>query len=102
MSVAEIERQAKLLAKDNREAEPEITDIYWFRDDKEVRLVEVLTSVPACDDETLQPFYFRPSPDDGLPDPSAIVLIRPDEVGRIKPPKHWGDWSTAKKLSVEK
>jgi hypothetical protein len=99
--VADIERQARYLAKENRNADPDITDIYWFPDESEVRLVEVLAVIPVSGDETLQPFYFRPSPEDNLPAPSGVVIVRPDEVGRANPPEDWGDWNTAVKLSKE-
>jgi len=96
-----IERQAKILAKDNREFEPEITAVYWFPDDDEVRLVEVIPSVPVSPDKVLHPFFFRPSPEDDLPSRSGIALIAPEEEGQIILPGDWGSWSDAIKLEVE-
>jgi hypothetical protein len=92
MPLQEIEKQAKLLARDNREAEPQISKIFWFPSDDEVRLVEVLTAIPGGDG-VVHPFFFRASPDDDLPAPSGIALIRPDEVRQAKLPSGWGDWT---------
>jgi hypothetical protein len=96
-----IERQAKLLANENRLAEPSITTIYWFPNDHEVRLVEVLSTVPANGDRQLQPFFFRPSPVDNLPAPSGVAFVRPDEVNRARLPDTWGDWADAVELETE-
>jgi hypothetical protein len=93
-----IEQQARLLANDNRRAEPQITRIFWFPDDKEVRLVELIDQVPSSADREVRPFYFRPSPQDNLPAPSAIAMIRPDEYGTSKLPEGWGDWDDATEL----
>lgn len=93
-----IEQQARLLANDNRRAEPQIARIFWFPDDKEVRLVELIDQVPSSADRQVQPFYFRPSPQDNLPAPSAIAMIRPDEYGALKLPEGWGDWDDATEL----
>src|SRR5438067_1712192 len=90
-----IERQARLLAGDNRRAEPQITRIFWFPDEKEVRLIELIDQVPATADGEVRPFYFRASPQDNLPAPSAIAMIRGDEYGRLKLPRGWGEWADA-------
>lgn len=98
MSHEVVERQARLLATKNREAEPEITEIYWFPDDAEVRLVEVLANMPPSGEE-IAPFYFRADPSKDLPVPSGIALVRPDEI-RAKPlPKAWGAWDRAKRIN---
>jgi hypothetical protein len=93
-----VERQAKLLAAENRQSEPDITRILWFRDDGEVRLLEVTDQVPASMDGEVHPFYFRPSAKDDLPLPSAIVMIRADEVGKLRLPPTWGSWTDAVEL----
>ena len=87
------EKQARFLAVDNRQADPDITKIFWFPDDNDVRLVELSDEVPVNFDDELHPFYFRPSPDDDLPLPSAMAIIRSDEFGKLKLPAGWGDWS---------
>jgi hypothetical protein len=97
----EIERQARLLATDNRRAEPQITQIYWFPDDNEVRLVEVLPTVPASGDGRVHPYFFRPSPIDNLPAPSGVALVRPDEVRQAQLPPNWGNWNDAVELEID-
>lgn len=92
---AAIEQQARLLAADNRQAEPDITGVFWFPDEREVRLVELTDQVPANGDGEVRPFYFQPSPNDGLPLPSGIAMIRPDEFGRLRLPADWGNWEDA-------
>lgn len=93
-----IEQQARLLAADNRRSEPDITRVLWFPDDQEVRLVELTDQVPRSLDGEVHPFYFRAAPQDNLPAPSAIAMIRSDEVGGLKLPTDWGDWDEAVEL----
>lgn len=93
-----IEQQARLLAEDNRRAEPDITRIFWFPDDSEVRLIELTQQIPASAEGRVLPFYFRPAPKYGLPAPSATAMIRPDEFGKLKLPDTWGEWSDAVEL----
>ena len=100
MAREEIERQAKLLAKDNRLAEPEIIKIFWFPNDEEVRLVEVLPTIPGGDGR-VHPYFFRPSPADNLPAPSGIAMIRPEEVHHAQLPEDWGGWEDAIELEIE-
>lgn len=93
-----IRDQAELLARENREADPEIEDVFWFPDAREVRLVETSPVVPRCTDMKIHPFYFRAAPEDDLPAPSAIALIRPDEVRQAELPEGWGSWDDGRKL----
>jgi hypothetical protein len=93
-----IRRQAEELARDNRKAEPTISDVYWFPHAEEVRLVEVDESAPSSPDGKVHPFRFRPSPDDGLPAPSDVALISPDEFRKADLPQGWGSWDKAEKL----
>jgi len=93
-----IKKQAEDLAQANREVEPTISDVYWFPHAEEVRLVEIDTSVSASPDGEVHPFHFRPSPSDGLPAPSDVALISPEEFGKAKLPDDWGTWDKAKKL----
>ena len=99
MTIQALEEQAKSLAKDNREADPSITRIFWFPDPEgnEVWLVEAMPTVPSSGKQ-VHPFYFRASPSDGLPAPSGIALIRPEEIGKLDLPKKWGKWENAKEL----
>ena len=91
----EIERQARLLAVDNRRAEPDVARVLWFPNDQEVRLVELTDQVPQSMDGEVHPFYFRASVQDDLPAPSAIAMIRLNEFGRLRLPVGWGDWNDA-------
>jgi hypothetical protein len=94
-----VEKQARLLAAENRVNDPDITDVYWFPDEREVRLVEVNETVPkSSEEEGVQPFYFKPAPASQLPAPSGIALIRGDEVGKLRLPAKWGDWHSAVKI----
>jgi len=91
----EIEQQARLLAVDNRKAEPDITRVFWFPDESEVRLIELTEQIPIGAEGEVLPFYFRPSPRHHLPAPSAIAMIRPGEFGKLKLPMGWGSWDNA-------
>src|SRR6266567_571593 len=88
-----VEQQARLLAEDNRRAEPDIEKTFWFPDDREVRLLELTDQVPASADGEVHPFYFRPSLKDNLPLPTAIAMIRAEEFGSLKLPPEWGNWA---------
>ena len=96
-----IKRQAEYLAREYREAEPDMDGIYWFPDDDEVRLVEVHRDVAAAVENRLAPYYFRASPVDDLPARSAIALIRTDEFRRLELPKGWGDWDDAIEIGAD-
>ena len=93
-----IKEEAEYLAKENREADPEIGRIFWFPDEKVVRLVELHPDAVANLDGRLTPFYFRPSPQDGLRAWSGVALIRPEELGRLDLPEDWGSWDDAVEL----
>ena len=92
-----VEQEAKLLAMESK-VDSDIVKVYWFPDDHEVRLLQLTEQVPAYPEEELYPFYFRASPKDNLPLPSAVILIRPDEFGKFKLPSKWGDWADAIEL----
>jgi hypothetical protein len=84
-----IEQQARLLAADNRQAEPSIEAIYWFPHAREVRLVEITPVVPLNGGDILAPFYFPPSPEHDLPAPSSVAMIRPSEWKKLRLPRGW-------------
>jgi hypothetical protein len=94
----DMEKEARMLAAHHREGDPDITKVYWFPDDKEVRLLDLSEQIPIAMDGEVHPFYFPPSPEHGLPMPSAIAMIRPDEFGKLRLPAEWGDWSDAAEL----
>ncbi len=95
-----IRKQALLLARENKLAEPGIIDILWFPSANEVHLVEVEPSTVQTLSGTIEPFYFPPAPADGLPAPSGIAIIRPDEVGKLILPPRWGKWDDAVRLEI--
>lgn len=101
MNRDEIRKQAEMLARENRESDPEISRIYWFPSDEQIRLVELHESIPPSGD-AVHPFYFHPSPRDGLTAPSGIALIRPSEYKTIKLPEGWGEWENAEEIPVAK
>ena len=96
-----IREQAKLLARENKTAEPGIRKVYWFPDAEEIRLVELEDDFVASLSGEVEPFYFAPSPEDGLEAPSAIDIIRTDEFGRLRLPEGWGSWEGAEELAIE-
>jgi hypothetical protein len=93
-----IQEQARLLADENRRAEPTISKVYWFPHDAEVRLVELDDAAPRNDDGAVHPFYFHAAPQENLPAPSGVAIIRPDEFGRLTLPSEWGDWDDAREI----
>ena len=50
---------------------------------------------PPLEDEEIAPFYFGASPADGLTNRSAVAIIRPEEVGKLRLPEGWGTWADA-------
>jgi hypothetical protein len=96
-----IRELAMSLARENKKAEPGITRVYWFPDEREVRLIELEDGIPPSAGGAVEPFYFEPSLRDGLPAPSAIALIRSDEFRQLDLPDGWGDWESAWELEIE-
>jgi hypothetical protein len=101
MGISQIEEQALLLAKENKDAEPDIAAVYWFPNEQEVRLIEIMPSIVSSTNGRVTPFYFRADPGSGLPAPSGIALIRPEEFRKLKLPDDWGDWDEAKLIVEE-
>ena len=95
-----IRQQALLLATENKRAEPGITKVYWFPDEKEVRLLELEEGIPPSPSDVVEPFRFAPSIRDQLPAPSGVALIRPDEFRKLNLPEDWGGWDSALELEI--
>ncbi len=95
MTTKTIEGQAKELARANKQAEPAIKKVFWFRNNKEIRLVELEEAVVPALSGYVEPFYFGPSPQDGLTVPAGIAIIQTKEFGKLKLPRGWGSWSDA-------
>jgi hypothetical protein len=80
---------ARELAKKHYQLEPDITRIFTIRDTSEsragvgsaIRLLEVnAAAVPAG----ILPLHFSPAPASGIPYPSIIIEITPEEFERLK------------------
>ncbi len=95
----EMRAAAKMLADFAREAEPAIKKILLFSSAKNIRLLYVdPTALPADEDAKLSPYYFRPSPNNGIQFESAVALILPEEEGHLTLPNGWGSWDSAETL----
>ncbi len=91
---------AERLAEDNILTSPELKAIYLFPADNVVRLVIIdPVTLPS---EQMVPYYFGAFPQGGVPYPSAIVLIRPEEQVILSPPPGWGTWDEAVQLWPKK
>jgi hypothetical protein len=73
---ASVEDVAKLLAKEHRKDDSNITEIHWFPHGSEVQLVEVTSSI--SDKREVLPFRLTPDPPD-VPYPSVIILLSPKD-----------------------
>lgn len=100
-TVIDIEQQAKMLALENRRAEPTITRAFWFPHASEVRLVQLTPQIPATEDGKVHPFYFPASPAHGITAPSGVALIRPEEYRALDLPRDWASWNDAVELPAE-
>ena len=100
-NLRKIREQAILLAQENKKVEPGIKKVYWFPDEREVRLIEVEDGIPPTVGHVIEPFYFDASIQDDLPAPSGVALIRSDEIRRLELPEGWGDWDQAEELVIE-
>ncbi len=87
-----IREAARRLAEANVEAEPALHAVYLFPSEREIRLIELDPN--ALPSERITPFYFGPDPHGGIAFPSAIVLLRPEEI-HLTPPEGWGTWDDA-------
>ncbi|MEZ5386184.1 MAG: hypothetical protein R3F13_11780 [Prosthecobacter sp.] len=98
---ATIEKQARMMAEEARLNDPGITGVLFFPTNQEVRLIEVVSDVPAVSGERVNVFYFNPAPDSGMPALSGIGVIRPDDLGKVALPEGWGDWEDGVQLYSE-
>ena len=88
---------AKSLAEEHGRNQPSIASIYWFPSEEEIRFVELDDQVPPLptDEREIEAFYFTADPEGGIPFPSLVALIRPEEKDRLSPPRDWGGWDRA-------
>ncbi len=87
---------AALLAAAHRKQDPEIQEIFVVEDPtgREVRLLEVSSGVGSVG--AIMPYGYAARPDLGVPYPSIIVLVSPEEKehldqGRLRLPEGWGE-----------
>lgn len=91
---------ARELVRANVESEPLIQRAYLFPARDEIRLVEIdPTTSPSGD--RIEAFYFAPDREGGIPYPSGIALILPNEFKQIPPPEGWGEWDEARQIWPE-
>jgi hypothetical protein len=87
--VSDKDEVAKNLAHKHYDIEPGITRIFKLRDKPEleglssspIKLLEINVDTVASG---IMPLYFGPVPASGIPYPSVIVEVTPDEFERIK------------------
>lgn len=92
----EVRDAALQIVRENREADPDIQEVYLFPNDEEIRLVYVDPNTSSHrGNGSITPFYFGRDPKGGLPYRSAIAVIRPEERNTLLPPEEWGTWSNA-------
>lgn len=74
----------------------DIDTAYLFPSDTEIRLVYIDTTArPSPDPQRIVPFYFGADAEGGVPYPSAVALVRPEEKNTLQPPDGWGTWNDA-------
>jgi len=75
--------EAKSLADAHRKYDPETTVVKFFpSNQEEVCLLEVSRAAPAIGE--ILPFRFSPDPKNGLPHPSVLILLHPDDWERVQ------------------
>ena len=95
MAKKSLENAARELVEAHREADSGVSHAFLSRKDNEIRIVEVTDSVGTTNE--IIPFRFKSRPDLGVPYPSVIILLSPDELGllkkdKLKLPKGWGSF----------
>lgn len=91
---------ARRLARQHKENEPEIIEIWLFPDDEMIRLVEVAENeMPPGEDNFIRPYYFGPNEE--VQYNTGIALIREEDVKKVNTPEGWCDWSKAIRILPE-
>jgi hypothetical protein len=90
------------IAKSHMTEDQSTVAIYRAQGVDEVRLIEVTSSVGTTND--ILPFRFGPRPDVGVPYPSVVVLLSPEEWdsvkgGRLQLPEGWGSPAELRKIA---
>lgn len=89
----DIKSNAEELAKAHANLEESLESVFWFPDDKEIRLLELDRDM--IDSDQIRPYYFPSDPENGIRYPSAVAVIRPEEKESLRPPAEWGAWTDA-------
>ena len=87
-----IEKQARMMTEEARRNDPGLTGVLFFPAAEEVRLIEVVSDVPASAGSQVNVFYFNPAPEHQMPALSGVGVVRPDDFGKLSLPEGWGDW----------
>jgi hypothetical protein len=91
---------AEEIARENAEDNTEISEIWLFPDDREVRLIEIdETAMPYPPDANrISAYSFPPYPGTRSPFRFAVAVIRSEDKKRLDPPRGWGTWDDAEKI----
>jgi len=87
---------ANLIAKEARETDPDVKEILWFPDYKELRIVIIDPSAATEKEEYVMPFYFPATED--IPVVLAIACILPNQRGKLLLHDKWGEWEDAREI----
>lgn len=94
------------LARAHRDIDSATQDVYLASGDNDplIRLIEVSASVPTTSE--FFPYAFTDDPKNGVPYPSVLILVSPDEwksliAGQRKLPQGWPDVHDLKPLKLE-
>lgn len=96
-----VREAAEDLVRANLETDLEITKVYLFPSEDEIRLIYVdPTTMPLHPGDPIGPFYFGARPDPEYPQPyqfytAGIAVIRAEEAEQARLPKTWGGWNDA-------
>lgn len=89
------------LVQEVMQDDPAIVAAYLFPSDTEIRLVYIDTTArPSPDPQRIVPFYFGADAEGRVPYPSAVALVRPEELAALQPPDEWGTWDNVSRLPL--
>ncbi len=74
---------------ESKNSDPHVVKVYWFPHEKEVHIIEINDNTTPSG-TSVAPFYFGPVPEDGLPAPPGIAIIKPEEYRILDLPSEWG------------
>ena len=88
-----LKETAEALVSKHVEVDPEITHVFLARNENEIRIVEITSSVGTT--KEIIPFSFKSRPRLGIHFPTVIILLSPEELELLKKkelelPKGWG------------